>query len=167
VGSTCFSPVESIEVDTTFISVNQTTAQGNQIIKVTATGSVGTGVDSGKTYRVNFGFGTVIVNGDDPGTGGLTRSTTGSLSSTRRPTPRWWPGSSRTSGSSKAFRRLPTSSMSSSVWAVASNPGPARPPYEAGRRVSTTFIGTRQADRRSRRTPGRLAGCQALAPSDY
>jgi hypothetical protein len=71
VGSTCFSPVESIEVDTTFISVNQTTAQGNQIIKVTATGSVGTGVDSGKTYRVNFGFGTVIVNGDDPGTGGF------------------------------------------------------------------------------------------------
>jgi hypothetical protein len=71
VGSTCFDPVESIEVTTTFISVNQTTAEGNQIIKVTDTGSVGIGVDSGKTYSVNFGFGTVIVNGDDPGTGGF------------------------------------------------------------------------------------------------
>jgi hypothetical protein len=71
VGSTCFDPAESIEVTTTFIIVNQTTAEGNEIIKVTNTGSTGTGVDTGKTYYVNFGFGTVIVNGDDPGTGGF------------------------------------------------------------------------------------------------
>lgn len=71
VGSTCFDPPEQVIVTTTITSVNQTTAEGNFIIKLTAEGATGTGRITGKTYLVSFGFGTVIVNGDDPGTGGF------------------------------------------------------------------------------------------------